>query len=318
MQKGIARVVLYLLLIVPLVVVSTLIIKQIQFALDLRRDMIEGTRFKMSFADMQQIMASNELATRSFFLSFFCFLMILCGLLIILKATENAFVNSKEAKVKYSLRTAYPGVVIAVFGCVFLAFSIYSSSESHFLTTRELVTVQTTDSIGRHSQNVTTDDIVYQAIADTTRDLAAERLSAISEPLKEEGVETTLTEKSKPARSQQSLVEEAEPPMQVITMPTDADISWANNLALRSVVFNYYPTASDKARYTSIRRYLEYSQEPDTGWDRDLHWAFGLLQRTQKGYSPSDGELKRFESVIGTRIAGGRQTSAKDNHIVSF
>lgn len=316
MQKGIARVVLYLLLVVPLLVVSILIVKQIQFAFDLRRDMAEGTRLKMSFSGMQQIMAANELATRSFFLSFFCFLMILCGLLITLKATENAFTTTKETRVKYSLRTAYPGLIMAILGCVLLAFSVYRTSEIQFITTRELVKVQVADSLNFQQATVNTDDIVYQAPSDTATDTVHASV-ATAAPLVEQTPSVPAHEEPKKAMPQKT-AKETIPNLKKVVPPTDADILWANNLALRTVAFGYYPTVSDKARYTTILCSLVYSQESGSRWDRELHWAFKLLQKTQKGYSPSDGELKRFESIIGARVASRRPTSAKEDHVVSF
>ena len=142
MPGGLARIIVYILLIVPLLVISLLVTRQVQFAFDLRKEAISVKGPANAALDLQQVMANSELSTRSFFLIFICFLMILFGLLIIFRGTEYAFSHSKEPRVKYSLRIAYPGLIMAIIGCLVLAYSVYKTSEVQRASTRQLLGVQ--------------------------------------------------------------------------------------------------------------------------------------------------------------------------------
>ena len=42
-----------------------------------------------------------------------------------------------------------------------------------------------------------------------------------------------------------------------------------------------------------------------------LRWAYQLLQRTQRGYQPSQAELERYEAVITRQLGGGGAAGAE-------
>jgi hypothetical protein len=304
MFKGVARFAVYLIVFIPLIVIAVLITKQIQYAFDLRKAVVSGSGAKLPYADLEQIMATNELSTRSFFLIFICFLMILCGLLIILRGTESAFVTSKETKVKYSIRTVYPGLFIAIAGCLLLAYSIYKSSQLQFDTTAQLIEVKTKAN-QQYAYNSDAIASVYQEDLDTTTTIEAIRQATLAKtypvslpkPLQAPKIITPATPVVfKPIE----VKEDDEPEENTIDVSAD-DIAWANELALRSVAFGYFPTKDEIQQYTDISR---NAGNNGTGLrlNEDLRWAYSLLLKTKKGYEPTPFELERYESVIGNSV----------------
>jgi len=295
MFKGIARAAVYLLLIVPLVVVTVLTTKHIQFAYDLRQRFVEAGNVQKGTPDMQQIMAANELSTRSFFLVFICFVMILCGLLITLKSTENAFAASEESKVKYSLRTAYPGIIMAIFGCLLLAYSVYQSSELQLSSTRQLMLLQrggrSADTLYTKENNASILQTVRQHVADT-----------LQPSVKPADIQTDVY-KNEVLWNDRAVVQD--PAFNTGQGKTNAvtpeDMRWATRLARQAIRDGLYPKAADNRRYNDIIRRLQTEQR-SVSLDPELQWAFGLLRKAHGGYQPTAGEWQRYERIVGDQI----------------
>jgi hypothetical protein len=303
MFKGVARFAVYLVIFIPLIVAAVLITKQIQYAFDLRTSVLKESGGRLPYSDLEQIMATNELSTRSFFLIFICFLMILCGLLIILRGTESAFVTSKETKVKYSIRTVYPGLFIAAGGCLLLAYSIYKSSQLQFNTTAQIIDLKT------QAAAPTTVADVYQADLDTTTTIEAVRRATMQKfypvTVPPSVTAPVQAQRSVPVVSpmgfQQQVTEDADEPIDNNIDVSADDVAWANELALRSVVHGYFPTRDENQQYADI---ANNAGKNGTGLhvNEELRWAYGLLLKTKKGYEPTSWELERYEAVIGSTL----------------
>ncbi|HTM66881.1 MAG TPA: hypothetical protein VL093_11205 [Flavipsychrobacter sp.] len=289
MFKGIARFIVYSLLCVPLIIVAVLILKQVQYAFNLRDSLLSPAN-QASYFNVQQAMAANELSTRTFFLIFICFLMILCGLFLLLRGTDNAFHFSKDVKVRYSLKTAYPGAVIAIAGSTLLAYSIYQSQRQQvnitqqlqlLLTSRSQPPVENKETVHVHNAGM---DTVKNDVADSAKVLLT--------------VEQQEEEKSDIGIA--PVLEAASVPTVATILPEEID--WANQLASRSVAFGYDPTNEDFKAYNDIIARRRNGDKRGGRLDNDLQWAFLLLQRTKGGYQPTDREMSRYESVVTDQL----------------
>jgi len=289
MSKGIARFIVYSLLCVPLIIVAVLILRQVQYAFNLR-DSLLSTANQASYFNVQQAMAANELSTRTFFLIFVCFLMILCGLFLLLRGTDNAFHFSKEVKVRYSLRTAYPGAVIAIAGSTLLAYSIYQSQRQQVNITQQLQLLLTSRSQPPVENKETVQ--VHNAIADTVKNDMADSAKGLlaGQPTKEEPTDSIIAH----------VPEVASLPTVATILPEEID--WANQLASRSIAFGYDPTNEDFKAYNDIVAKGRKGAKSGERLDNDLQWAFLLLQRTKDGYQPTDKEMSRYESVVTNQL----------------
>ena len=324
MSKGVARVAIYLLLTIPLIVIGILISKQIQYAYELRKDFVEGNKLQFSASDTQQIMAASELSTRSFFLIFICFLMILCGLLITLRGTESAFSISKETKVRYSLRTAYPGVAMAIFGCLLLAYSIYKSAQLQQITTHQVLNMAALKQKAKIKQidSVQSNDIVvFEPGIDTAGALIADDDVAPIDPPFVETVKTEKEVKHEPGKHRVQPVAVQEAPVKLPgfneAAVSEDDVRWANQLASRSIAYGYSPSKSDNRRYNSIMRGIDKGGN-NSRMNGELRWAFDLLKRTQSGYQPSSQELQRYESAISQQLRSTKVMSRRNEDVAHY
>jgi len=232
---------------------------------------------------MKQILAASESSTRSFFLVFVCFLMIMCGLLIALRSTESTFNGSNDKKVKYSLRTVYPGIVMATLGCLLLAYSVYKSSQLQLIGAHQLITL--TNRLDKVTNIASNKNVVYQADLDTNQRL--QRPATIKE---QKNVESVQDAKSAALTANTA-------GLTPLADLTAEDIRWANQLAKRAIKFGYYPTKADNDRYNSILK--KPAGTVGLTLHTDLQWAFRLLQKTQGGYQPTTKELHRYEDIVG-------------------
>src|SRR5690606_37348946 len=132
MFKDIRRIAVYVLVCIPLFIITFLVTRQIQYAFEVKKAFTTTRDIDVNFSVLQQLVALNEQSTKTFFLAFACLLMILCGIIIVLKATDDALSFTKERRVRYSLRTVYPGAAMAITGCVLLTYSVYHSTQVNF------------------------------------------------------------------------------------------------------------------------------------------------------------------------------------------
>jgi hypothetical protein len=288
MFKGLARFIVYSLLCIPLIIVAVLILRQVQYAFNLRTSFLK-TENHGSYLNAQQAMAANELSTKTFFLIFVCFLMILCGLFLILRGTDNAFYFSKETRVRYSLKTAYPGVIMAIAGSTLLAYSIYQSQQQQVNITQQLQLLLARQSIAPVENGV----VVYQKDLDTS--VAREAQNTVAETLPD----AELPEERDNTDINPVAAVVSVHPAATTILPEEID--WVNQLASRSVAFGYDPSNEDFDAYNDISSRVKKSAQV-RGLNVELQWAFGLLQRTKSGYQPTDREMNRYESIVTDQL----------------
>lgn len=308
MFKGVTRSAVYLILSIPLIVIAVLITKQVQYAFNLHKAFIDNGKFPAD--NVQQLMLTNELSTRSFFLIFICFLMILCGILIVLKGTENAFNTSKDSKVIYALKTAYPGLIMAIVGCLLLAYSIYKSSELQFNTTNQLIQLKnlvTQNNIPTQTNNILPEKDLKEdtPILDRVNKIPQYGIDASKSGknniIKTVAAKTTLPEK----------VQDDDEPL------TNDDIKWANQLAIESIAYGYTPNKYDNNKYALIVKKL-HTDITGKKINANLEWAYNLLQKTQKGYQPSAEELDKYEVVVTKSINGDINKDKFNSEIANY
>ena len=296
MSKNAARAAAYLLLCIPLIVVAVLIIRQIEFAFNLRKAYIDSSL--IPYSDVQQVIAANEITTRSFFLIFICFLMILFGLLIILRGTENALQITKEVKARYSLKATYPGMIMAVAGCLFLAYAVYKSSQLQFQTTAQLVKLKANSPVA-----VSTPDSPNSQKNDDPKITKPE--GELSEnKIRKDMVSNAAAQTSNLPVSYTSSMEK--------NPVTEKEMNWAEQLALKSVVYNYSPTNYEKETYSKIVNRI-LAKDNKTALNEDIHWAFSFLLKTKNGYQPSPEELNKYEEIVHLYLTKGKQLSTVGN-----
>lgn len=301
MFKGVARITLYVLICVPLFVFAFLITRQIQSSFRLRDSLTQSSSGRLPLADLQDLMAANELFTRSFFAIFFCFLMILCGLLITLKGTGNALRIARDHRVRYSLKTAYPGVVMSIAGCLLLTLSLYKSAQTNFETNKQLVALNQPDPI-RSSQPVI--PIGVDSVASTLTE--AENTTSPGETSVLQTSVPIPTEVKQKSRHFSQPDESNTPPMPV----SAEEVNWANQLAVRAITNGYTIRKGEKLKYLQI--VARTDKDPVARIDLQLNWAFMFLMKTESGYQPSGEELDRYEEVVTRYVSGSPKITAHE------
>ncbi len=281
MFKDIRRITVYVLVCIPLFVITFLVTKQIQYAFEVKKAF--ATRdLDVDFSFLQQLAALNESSTKTFFLAFVCLLMILCGIIIILKATDDALSFTKERKVRYSLKTVYPGSAVAIAGCLLLTYAVYHSAQE---------SVKNGISLGEHqslSQGAKTAGLTQSgSIRGMTTgpkhqdELAKSKWkNADSNTFQNKIDEVSVGEVQKDGLADDHAKQVSE-----------KEVRWAVELANRSIIHGNLPTKAERNRYLGIVNHLG-------GPTNSVHWAFQLLLRTDKGYQPSQAELEKYEMVV--------------------
>jgi hypothetical protein len=139
MYRGRANAVVYFFLCLSILIIGILVYKQIQFSYVLKETVAGSDRSYFSVKALKEILAMNQVSLRTFFFTFVCFLIVLVSLLIVLQSTEKAYKLTNESNVRYTIKMTYPGIVLAVIGCFFLALSIYRSSDLQINASNRLV-----------------------------------------------------------------------------------------------------------------------------------------------------------------------------------
>jgi uncharacterized membrane protein len=286
MSKNATRAAVYLLLGIPLIVIAILVTRQIDFAFNFRKTYMDHSA--LGSEHLQQILLANELTTRSFFLIFICFLLLISGLLIIFRGHENALKLSKDPSVRSSLKTTYPGVVMAILGCIILGYAVYNSSRIQFQTAQNLMRLKVPGSsnplpekkgLGEEEKETGTDENVSAVV---TKEVQTQGPSQI----KYQGTKENLPEEYIPRTSTSG------------NKLSPEEIQWSENLAKKALLYNLQPSPRELENYQRIRNQSGGVLKLHPNRNQEIHWAFQFFLRTRQGYEPDKEELARYEAIV--------------------
>ena len=129
MLRGIERILTYLIMGVVVVFAIVFLVKQVGLTTDLKDSLVQAKQAGFAMGDLKKITELHQSSARVFFLSFFSFILLLIGVVIIIRGVEKAYdISEVKEKVRYHLRSTTPGVILVVLGTFLLAFSIYKTS----------------------------------------------------------------------------------------------------------------------------------------------------------------------------------------------
>jgi|GEM_PF-2090156 len=140
MLRGIERILTYLIMGVVVVFAIVFLVKQVGLTTDLKESLVQAKQAGFAIGDLKKITELHQSSARVFFLSFFSFILLLIGVVIIIRGVEKAYdISEVKEKVRYHLRSTTPGVILVVLGTFLLAFSIYRSSNLETVYAAKLV-----------------------------------------------------------------------------------------------------------------------------------------------------------------------------------
>jgi hypothetical protein len=290
MFKGIERWILYICFTIPIVIFTVLILIQRQYSW--HYDQLLST----TGAHPEQILVMNELFLKTFFLVFFCFLLILFGSMVVLKEIHRIFSEPAENRVPSSIMATTPGFVMLGVGCFLLFFSIFRPPGLPFLPNLYYKGPQGSQEL-------------VQQPADTPA--AVPSVASQAPPgLKQEANPSVVATKIKapehmpssatPSGSvlEQTREDQDELPKQYDQPVSTEERNWAAQLEANAIKYGYYPTKADNDRYNKI-----YSGSGPSSSNTSNHWAFTLLQKMQDGYQPTPEEMSRYENIISSDLS---------------
>jgi hypothetical protein len=140
MLRGIEKVVTYLLMTVIVIFAVVFLVKQIGLTQELKHSLTQARNAGLAVGDLHKITELHQSSARIFFLSFFAFLAIIIGLIIIINGTQRAYdISEVREKVRLQLRGTTPGIIMVVIGVFLLVFCSYRSSSLEGLYAAKLV-----------------------------------------------------------------------------------------------------------------------------------------------------------------------------------
>lgn len=298
MFKGKEKWVVYTGILLGLVVLSVLIIRQLQYAYNLRMMYLQGDTGGRPVPDHQEIMLMNETFSKGFFLIFFCFWMILFGALILFTQVEKVQKQQKVENTHLFWRAVAPGITMILAGTLILAFALSRTQDTR---------------------------LAYQKLIDPARQSLHTAASEEQIPLPDSSTKKAKSQKTARAPQEPEHAGAAiQPPRRAAAVPADTTANalpsarplagtpatsglrkdgpvpeevkqWADQLADRVIVFGYTPTAKEAGEYTAV--YDRMKQDNDPAISRDLHWALQFVIKLQQGYDPTREEMKRYEKI---------------------
>lgn len=275
MFNGKEKWLVYLCLMLALAINAILIIKQLQYTYNLRMMYLTGERTNLPVPTHQQVMLINEAFSKTFFLIFFCFWMILFGTLIFFTQSERVYRSERADEVKLLWKATAPGIAMIAVGAIILAYSI-----SRYSNTR--LQLASNDQDRSHEYIM-------------EKKLPAPPDTIIQEPVKPKPQHNPVVHKHKqPVKTivVKKVEKEEEPQKEYNISPKD--VNWANQLATRTLKYGYYPTRGDNKRYEQISNSLERTGDTDVLSD-DKSWSLQLIRKMQQGYQPTEAEMQRLD-----------------------
>lgn len=328
MFKGREKWVIYTSIIIALVVLSVLIVRQLQYAYNLRMMYLRGETAGFPVPDYQHIMLMNETFSKTFFLIFFCFWVILFGALILFTQADKVHQQHGVEKTRVLWRAISPGLVMVVAGTLILAFAIYQHRDLKFSMPLSMQDLRIPDAkmTWQPLQKDTATIALISPDEDTivvTKAATAQAANAVQvkppapQPKKAEAVRRPSRQRTlrrhrevaaAPVQQQQTdrTTHTAQPVQQLSPAPatferentpvTPEELRWADQLADKVVIFGHTPSGPENSRYLAI--YNRMLEDKDSSFAlTDKHWAFGFAQKLQRGYQPLKSEMTRFEEI---------------------
>lgn len=288
MFKDIRRITVYVLVCIPLFVITFLVTRQIQYAFEVKKAITTTRDLDVNVSVLQRLVAINEHSTKTFFLAFICLLMILCGIIIVLKATDDALSFTKERKVRYSLKTVYPGAVMAIAGCLLLTYSVYHSTHVNYTNALPEVKHQNLSQKSKTGGVTRQDSIITLKVSQNLQQDNGISPRSNSAEIK---LDNTIGEISAGTAHEDRRAEWH------ARRFSESEVRWASELANRSIIHGNLPTRPERSKYLEI-------VENFGGSHSSVHWAFQLLLRADQGYQPTEAELKKYEMVVTEQLGG--------------
>lgn len=333
MFKGKEKWFIYSSIVLAMLVLSVLIVKQLQFAYNLRVQYFQGEGPGISFADHQEIMWLSDSFSKTFFLIFFCFWMILFGALILFTQAERVYKEHAVAETKIFWKAVAPGVLLIISGTLVMAFSLfqYKSARTAYakLTTADSTQKKSADIVDiSHQPSALIDPEAPQEVVKEksakeplvtvaqTEDSAPRTITTLPADKKEHSLvqQPTVKLQPKPVASEVPESEEGASTVQTVKSKavstskiSEEDIQWAEYFADQVVMYGHEPAPTEVKRFKQIYEQLKVSAQHHVA-PQDMLWAVHFMLKLKGGYNPNPAEMSKYEEVVFARAA---RTSAK-------